>query len=91
LETVTLVFMSDGAPGFSAAVAALQRLQAPTVAEDGTFQDLSTPLHSPGITIKVRSELGSNEAPDAASTAGLLGIALAGIAWFARNRRAAAN
>lgn len=89
-ENITLQFLSDGAVGFDALAATLTGLQTPTVAEDGTFQDLSAVLDSGNVTIKAQSDFNSSEVPDGASTAGLLGIALIGAILFARSRSVAA-
>jgi len=82
---IKVTFMSDGAPGFDQAVAALPT-GTPTVDEDGTIQDVTHLLMStPGnLDIFVQSDFKSSEVPDSGSTISLLGLALATLLVVAR-------
>jgi hypothetical protein len=91
-STVVLMFESEGAPAFNATVSGLLALNTPTVAETGTWQDLSGILNSGPLEIQVQSDYTSKGQPDftigsvadaAASTGlGFVGVGILMISMF---------
>jgi len=63
-STVVLMFESEGAPAFNATVSGLLALHTPTVAETGTWQDLSGILNAGPLEIQVQSDYTSKGQPD---------------------------
>jgi hypothetical protein len=86
MQRVSLVFESESAPGFAAAVAALRALPGARTAQETTgLLDLSGLLNSGNLAIRLDS--GSRAVPDHGSTLLLLGASMLGVYGFVRRTK----
>ena len=76
-QLLSFVFQSDGAVGFDAAVRALVAAGAPTLAETGASQDVSSILNTnPNLTVTITSDINPAEDAPEPGTLLLLGVGL---------------